>query len=537
MKNFLALSILLSSFIMHAQPVPQLIKDINPGTANSYPSNMVEINDVIYFFADDGEHGYELWRSDATEAGTYMVKDIVEGPASHCTSVTGCGPEYIVMNNILYFRASDAIHGAEIWRSDGTEAGTYMVKDINPGIDDCSNSYFMDGQYFTVLDNVLYFAADGGSNNIELWRSNGTEAGTYMVKDFADTPDKRSIPRYLTSIGDAIYFMCLNNNDEPEIWKSDGTVVGSILLKQMWTRSYNYKGAFFEFNGYIYFAGDDDTGYEMELWRTDGTPSNTVLFKDLAVGDGSEPKDFHILNDKMIFSAIPVSGSVLFTSDGTVEGTIQLYDAYEDAFTVASSHLPAENKMYFQGYNDDDENGLWVTDGTDAGTSFLSAIESGEFAAYSATVVNANNIVYSGYDDDNGCTTLFQSDGTPEQTFQSIDCEQLSYAFELITYNGKVIVQGSSALYGSELWLFEPIFTTAIPTLEIKSHFIIYPNPAHSFLYINGNENAGDIIIIKDLMGQIVKSISFSPMIDISDLHTGIYFITMDNASQKFIKQ
>ncbi len=233
MKNLLPLYVFLSSFILHAQPVPQLIKDINPGSGSSAPWRFIQMNDVLYYAANDGVNGSELWRTDATEAGTYMVKNIGSGELDLCQSTSGCGEESIVMNNILYFKASDAVHGAELWRSDGTDAGTHMLKDINPGIGDCTNSY-MNGQYFAVLNDILYFAADEG-DNVELWRSDGTEAGTYIVKDFA--AGLSSFPQYITAIDDYIYFRCINAAGNAELWKSDGTDAGSVLLKQMWIYS------------------------------------------------------------------------------------------------------------------------------------------------------------------------------------------------------------------------------------------------------------------------------------------------------------
>ncbi|NIP52547.1 MAG: hypothetical protein GWN61_15505, partial [candidate division Zixibacteria bacterium] len=45
----------------------------------SYPSSLINVNGTLFFAASDGIHGYELWKSDGTAAGTVMVKDINPG--------------------------------------------------------------------------------------------------------------------------------------------------------------------------------------------------------------------------------------------------------------------------------------------------------------------------------------------------------------------------------------------------------------------------------------------------------------------------
>ena len=60
---------------------PQMVLDINPSTLSSNPSEMVAIGSTTYFTADDGVHGVELWKSDGTAAGTVLVKDINPGSA------------------------------------------------------------------------------------------------------------------------------------------------------------------------------------------------------------------------------------------------------------------------------------------------------------------------------------------------------------------------------------------------------------------------------------------------------------------------
>ena len=77
----------------------------------------------------------------------------------------------------LFFYADDGLNGQELWKSDGTDAGTVMVNDINSG--SSASSPFQ----LTAVGNTLFFYADDGTNGIELWKSDGTTLGTVLVKD------------------------------------------------------------------------------------------------------------------------------------------------------------------------------------------------------------------------------------------------------------------------------------------------------------------------------------------------------------------
>ena len=86
-------------------------------------------NGEIYFSADDGTAGRELWKSDGTDSGTVMVKDINTTAAGSASL-----PRWFTIfpDGLMYFRATDGTNGNELWRTDGTDAGTTMVKDIHP---------------------------------------------------------------------------------------------------------------------------------------------------------------------------------------------------------------------------------------------------------------------------------------------------------------------------------------------------------------------------------------------------------------------
>ena len=119
----------------------------------------------------------------------WMVKDIFAGQVAY---YQGSNPQYLTaVGDTLFFNANGAYpYGYELWKSDGTEAGTVMVKEISPGY----NQYNGGASYLTAAGDTLYFAADDGIHGLELWKSDGTEAGTVMVKDLWPGNDSSGSP-------------------------------------------------------------------------------------------------------------------------------------------------------------------------------------------------------------------------------------------------------------------------------------------------------------------------------------------------------
>jgi ELWxxDGT repeat protein len=124
----------------------------------------------LFFTANDGVHGRALWKSDGTKAGTVMVKDIDPRPQDETDY--GYGPTGLTaLGGTLFFSANDGPHGRELWKSNGTKGGTVLVKDIYRG------RGFSLPAYLTPVDGRLFFLADN-TRGMELWKSNGTKAGT-----------------------------------------------------------------------------------------------------------------------------------------------------------------------------------------------------------------------------------------------------------------------------------------------------------------------------------------------------------------------
>ncbi len=100
-----------------------MVKNIHPA-GSSNPSYLVNANGILFFSANNGTDGIELWKSDGTDNGTVLVKDI--NP-----SIGSSNPSYITyVDGAIFFVANDGIAGRELWRSDGTVSGTYLVRDI-----------------------------------------------------------------------------------------------------------------------------------------------------------------------------------------------------------------------------------------------------------------------------------------------------------------------------------------------------------------------------------------------------------------------
>ncbi|MBF9254833.1 T9SS type A sorting domain-containing protein [Pontibacter sp. 172403-2] len=292
-----------------------MIKDFGTNQINAGPTFPV-LNGTIFFRAFDPINGYELWKSDGSAAGTVLVKDIFPGLGS------GTPQDLTVMGNSLYFiaksRRSGIDTGRELWKSNGTAAGTVMVKEIYPG------SPGSNPGLFPVIGNTLYFQANDGTHGMELWKSDGTAAGTVMVKDI-ETGIDSSYPVALGAIGTTQYFRTLSPNNVRKIWRSDGTAAGTVMVKDIMAISPMVVGSA------LYFQADDGTNGN-ELWKSDGTAAGTAMVKDIAPGQGSSLPGIKSntsakFGNMLYFPANKaLYGYELWKSDGTAAGTVMLKD-------------------------------------------------------------------------------------------------------------------------------------------------------------------------------------------------------------------
>jgi len=174
---------------------------VDPGTPSSSADNREAFANVStqLFFAGDGQ-GIELHRSDGTSNGTYQVRNIVGLNPSGSYEDSSFPYDLTELNGVLIFTAFDYDHGRELWRSDGTLNGTYLLKDILPGY---PSSFLRE---ITRLGDRLYFVANDGRHGHELWVTDGTADGTQLVEDLLPGP-MSSQPTHLQVKDGVLYFL------------------------------------------------------------------------------------------------------------------------------------------------------------------------------------------------------------------------------------------------------------------------------------------------------------------------------------------
>ncbi len=578
-----------------------MVKDINPGVTGSTPSNFVLFNNVIYFFATTATYGRELWRSDGTNAGTFMVKDI--NPTGDCSifsdpALFGPGVGFFANNNILFFTADDGTHGTELWKTDGTEAGTVMVKDINP------DSGYSNPQNFGAFGTNIFFSADDGIHGEELWKSDGSGKGTVLVKDIVSGSESSS-PGDFFLFGNKLFFIALSNGYWNQIWSTDGSGGGTSLVADFgFLYSLNLSSAVifgnkFLFNPYQTFFGT-------EIWISDGTSAGTSFFKDFwpgglneqddlwpdiygAISSGSANWHSRLFNGKIFLSVDDgTHGDELWISDGTVNNTAMVKDINPgsgSSLDMFSGVLPfyTQSGMYFPA--DDGTHGveLWKSDGTGYGTSMVKDINPNG-NSFSDFVMFFNGHIYFTADDgdnSNGDVDLYVIDEAVTLPLTLADFTaafdgkavqlQWTTSTEINTKNfiiqrsidgihftsigtvnavgngtektayqfadaGAVNAGANKLYYRLQMVDKDGKFTySKIAIVEIRDDklFVIYPNPAKDQLLITSNRTLNNPQIrISDQRGNVIYQQQIANMqagtpnkINVSGFSKGVYYL------------
>lgn len=311
----------------------------------TWPQGLVASGGRLFFVADDGPHGKELWTSDGAEAGTIRVP-----------GTSGIGRVY-ASGTGAYFDKIGPGPTFELWRSDGTAAGTSLVK--------ANFDYVHES---AAMGSVTYFAT-GNSGPTVLWRSDGTSSGTFQV--FASDGQEPTYVRQLVPSNGLLFFAAAGTNSDLTLWRSDGTASGTWPLPVA-SISTALTGTLAAFGGGVAFAASDGV-HGTELWTSDGTLQGTSLVRDLAAGSASSsPARLTPAGDQLYFTAFdPATGRELWVSDGSADGTRLISDLWPGPASTPLGEMRGVGRRLI--FSNDYDFGLWTSDGTPTGTVALKA--------------------------------------------------------------------------------------------------------------------------------------------------------------------
>lgn len=298
------------------------------------------------------------------------VTEFVSNPTSDKVSLPS---DFVIFKNQIFFEAYNESDGQEIWVTDGEEDNARLLKDIYPG-----KKWGIWGQFSlssAILNNTLYFIANDGLSNGEIWKTDGTTAGTQKVTHFINSQIER-----LTQVGDALFFL-RKVADSLEVWKSDGSESGTVLVKgglPIWdTPSFED-----ELNDLFIFTFQPFGFNESKVWRSDGTASGTFPLTDEVDGNGAGPGGTSALtqyikyNNTLYFvvrsRALFGSNSVgIVKTDGSLINTVPIIGLYDGSQRLMSyvDAIEIKGKFYFSFYRAG--NGhlfIWESDGFASGT-------------------------------------------------------------------------------------------------------------------------------------------------------------------------
>ncbi|MEC8215272.1 MAG: ELWxxDGT repeat protein, partial [Cyanobacteriota bacterium] len=394
-----------------------LVKNIKKGSSGSNPSGLEVLNESLYFSADNGKSGSELWTSDGTSTSTRLVRNINPGKKSSSPS------SLISFNQNLYFSADDGKSGTELWTSNGTKDGTKRVADINPGPSSSNPSNM------TTLDGALLFAADDGQDGQELWKYDRSNDKPTQIKNI--NSNSSSLPRDLTKFDQKVYFSAEGNIYGRELWVSNGSNNGTKLFHDIYPGGLSSDPQdITTFKDNLYFTAVSFGG--RQVWKSNGSQGGTnkispissqQIFSDVEEltatpdrlfytaqtsiqsdeetdnvnqsNDSTTNEDTTANTDTDVSAARRSIGRELWTSKGSADSMKLVLDIYEGPGSSDPTELTAiGNKIYFSA--DDGANGeeLWVSDGTDFGTQRLTDINPGAKNASPRDITALDDSIY-----------------------------------------------------------------------------------------------------------------------------------------------
>lgn len=445
-----------------------LVRNFRVGTGSSMATGLTTTSDgTVYFSATNGEsnddgtpaNGQELWKTNGTEAGTTMVADIRGG-------IPGSVPRFITeAGGKVFFSADGTGNNRELWVTDGTEQGTQIMK-TRVGIEDVeiNDSGASDPIELTNIDGILYFSATNPATGREPWKSDGTVEGTVMIGNLVGGGSS-SNPKEFIKYKNEIYFISAASGAQPKLRKASAATFSIGAPESLQELTVFGTGA----NNKIYFSGVAPglSSIGRELWASDGTAAGTAPVKDIRTGNNSNPEELTVVGNFLYFSANDgTTGTELWRTNGTDAGTILVKDINiqidpESPTTPQSSSpeqlIEASGKLFFTADNGINGRELWVSTGTAANTVMVKDLVTGAGSPDIQDMTNIDGVLCFSADDGVNGRELWISDGTAAGTVMVNDITGLvatSSPANFAKVNGQLVYTAADRASGNELRLF-----------------------------------------------------------------------------------
>ena len=447
-----------------------LVKDINTATGDAGPRPYFEMNGTVLFQAANADRGLEWWRTDGTAAGTRLLRDVRPGPDG---SGALLNRNAAVAGGRLFFAADDGAGGSELWKTDGTPEGTVLVRDVRPG------SAGSVPRHFAAVGDTLYFTADDGTRGRELWKSDGTADGTRLLKDIH--PSGASDPgiddfmwasgvindRFVVS-GGTLYFAATDAERGRELWKTDGTPEGTVpVADAVPGTAGSHAQAMIDVGGTPYFIAGPLFDSAATLYRVDPVSEAGIRPVGSVFNNGST--QLGRVGGTLLVLGGPQTEPGLYRYDPAADAALVRVRPFDRAALPASAGpqvfaAPGDGAAYFQTARPFNTPGveLWRTDGTPDGTRLVR-----QFSAYRGRsrgtsvqpapvfAPSSGGSLYFAADDGEHGTELWRSDGTGPGTALVTDLNTVTRGADPTagpTLNGRGLFAAFDAAHGTELW-------------------------------------------------------------------------------------
>ena len=374
--------------------------------------------------------GREIWTSDGTSTGTRLLRDIFvganfssypaavrdQGSVSFATALTS---RFQVVGNRVVFGATSSWYGRELWSSDGTAAGTYMIRDHVPGGENGIDAEGGPPEFVYSNGSFAIYLAKDPSRGKSLWATRGLRSDSVYLGPYNDV-SSLPLPYPFGAVGNRLLYA---KNERSELWATDGTVAGTRRVAAFGKRTVENISRIPDLN-FAIFSVYGLGGHE--LWITDGTPTQTRAIKNISPQSDSNPGDFmppsesqglgayFRLGHKILFPANDnVRGRELWVTQGSASTTVLLADLTTGMYgSEFHQFVRVGNLLYFTAtvkefgfYN----RRLFVTDGTTAGTKKLST----SISPYGRIAALRNGVVFFGTSTTSGQNRIWYSGPVP----------------------------------------------------------------------------------------------------------------------------